>query len=145
MKIAFYKKKLNGLHGVYSSVVRWWDDGPYSHCELVFDNGLSASSSLMDGGVRFKEIDFSNDAWDFLDVPLSVSQETAHLWFLAHEGCKYDLLGNLGFVFRRGLEDQSKWFCSEAVAASLGFSEAWRLSPNGLYQIIKSLNTPNPS
>jgi hypothetical protein len=142
MKIAFYKKKQGGFNGICSSVIRWWDGGIYSHCELVFDNGLSASSSLMDGGVRFKEIDFNDASWDFVEVPSYFSQDNAHLWFLANEGHGYDLLGNLGFVLRRGLEDQDKFFCSEAIAASLGFKEPWRLSPNGLYQIIASLNSP---
>lgn len=31
-------------------------------------------------------------------------------------GCKYDRIGNLGFVLRRRIEDKSKWFCSESQA-----------------------------
>src|SRR3546814_7608950 len=40
--------------GIYSRVTRLVDGGPYSHCELVFSDGLSASASFIDGGVRFK-------------------------------------------------------------------------------------------
>ena len=52
MKAAFYKGTRPGLQGIYSRAVRAIDRGPYSHCELVFSDGLSASASYIDGGVR---------------------------------------------------------------------------------------------
>ena len=48
-QLALYKHTRPGLQGVYSRLVRLVDRGPYSHCELVFSNGLSASSSFIDG------------------------------------------------------------------------------------------------
>ena len=53
MRTAFYKGTRPGWQGIYSRAVRVIDRGPYSHCELVFSDGLSASASYIDGGVRF--------------------------------------------------------------------------------------------
>ena len=56
MKAAFYKATRPGWQGIYSRAVRWIDRGPYSHAELVFSDGLSASASYIDGGVRLKRM-----------------------------------------------------------------------------------------
>lgn len=137
MKIAFYKGTRKGVQGLYSRLTRWVDSGPYSHCELVFNDGLSASASFIDGGVRFKHIDYKEDNWDFVELP-SYLEEQALLWFKEHEGCKYDILGNLRFVLFFIKPSKDKFFCNEAIAESLGFKEAWRLGPNGFASLFKS-------
>ena len=73
MQAAFYKATRPGLQGIYSRAVRWIDRGPYSHCELVVD-GVAYSSSLMDGGVRGKVIQFKPEHWDFIDLPWADAQ-----------------------------------------------------------------------
>lgn len=142
MLIACYKKVPKGLpNKIQAAVTRWWDNGPYSHIELVFSDGTSASASLSDGGVRLKRISYDS-GWDFYNVPDSfATEEFARNWFETHKGLKYDILGNFGFVLRRGVQGKKKWFCSEAVAAALGIDEPWRLTPNGLASIIKSIKT----
>ena len=73
MKLACYKGKRGGTAGFFDAAVRWWTRGPYSHVELVFSDGMSASSSMRDGGVRFKEIEYHPDRWDFIE--LNVDEE----------------------------------------------------------------------
>lgn len=46
MRAAFYRGTRPGLQGIYSRAVRWIDRGPYSHSELVFSDGLSASEGF---------------------------------------------------------------------------------------------------
>ena len=92
MIVAFYTANHKGLPGVYNRLVKWWERGRYSHCEILFSDGQCASSSFMDGGVRFKKIDFAIDKWDFVRVPDSLEAE-ARAWFEQHQGAKYDLLG----------------------------------------------------
>jgi hypothetical protein len=101
------------------------DNGPYSHDELVFSDGMSASASWMDDGVRFKEINFDPALWDFID----------------HEGEPYDLMGNLRFLCGVVREFPCGWFCSEAKAAALGLTEPWRYGPNGLANILRDMWT----
>lgn len=137
MKLAFYKGTRKGLQGLYSRLTRWVDAGPYSHCELIFSDGLSASSSFIDGGVRFKSINYKEDNWDFVELP-DYLEAQAREWFEEHEGDKYDVLGNLRFILFFVQHSKNKHFCNEAISDSLGFKESWRLGPNGFASLFKS-------
>lgn len=144
---AFYKGTHAGVPGIYNRLVRWWTRSPYSHVELVFFDGgpgavsQTASSSYMDGGVRFKWIEFDPDRWDFVDLPGQLA-EPARAWFDAHEGDRYDLLGNVHFIVSAVGDDKRKWFCSEAVAAALGMPDPARFDPGTLYAALSFLNEP---
>jgi hypothetical protein len=138
MNAAFYKGTRPGLHGVYNRAVRLWTRGPYSHCELVFGDGIAASASLMDGGVRMKRIDFDAAKWDFVPLPWADAAR-ARRWFIDRDGMPYDVLGNLRFVVPPLPDAPLRFFCSEAVLAALGFAEAWRFCPNGAHDILKTL------
>ena len=137
MKLAFYKGTRKGLQGLYSRLTRWVDSGIYSHCEIVFSDGLSASSSFIDGGVRFKSIDYKEDNWDFVELP-DYLEAQAREWFEEHEGDKYDVLGNLRFILFFIKPSKNKHFCNEAVSDSLGFKESWRMGPNGFASLFES-------
>jgi hypothetical protein len=141
LRAAFYRGTHAGLPGVYNRVVRWWTRSKYSHVELVFSTGHAASSSYMDGGVRFKMIDFNEDKWDFVDLPAHL-ERAAFGWFLAHRGQKYDLLGNLHFIVAPVADDKRRWFCSESVAAALGLPDPWRYDPGTLASAITLFNQP---
>ena len=137
MKLASYKATRPGLQGIYSRAVRVVDRGPYSHCELIFSDGLSASASYIDKGVRFKKIDYSQhpEHWDIIDLP-GFDEARARSWFEVNEGAPYDLLGNVRFVLPLVPESDIGWFCSEALLAALGFREAWRHGPNGAAAVL---------
>lgn len=136
MKIAFYK----GTGHLFDRLTRFWTQGTFSHCELVFDNGISASSSFRDKGVRFKDIDYTihPERWVVIDLAyLGIdTQEKAFDWFEERQNCKYDVLGLAGFLLRFIPGQKNKYFCSEAIAEALGFKEAWRFCPNSLYVIM---------
>lgn len=133
MRLAFYKGRRGGLAGAFDALVRWWTRGPYSHVELIFSDGLAASASQRDGGVRFKHIDFAPDRWDF--VAVRGDEAAARAWFVQHEGASYDYAGLFGFFWRPGSGAGSRWFCSEAIAAALGCRDPWRFCPNTLAAI----------
>lgn len=140
MKLALYKGTRPGISGIYNRLTRLLDRGIYSHCELVFGNGVSASSSFLDGGVRFKVIEYSQqDNWDFLPLPdvRGVIESSAMTWFKAHEGERYDIWGNLRFATGFAYDSPGKWFCSESVMAALGFSEAYRYGPSGMAALLQ--------
>lgn len=139
LRAAFYKVNHTGIQGIYSRGVRLWTKSPYSHCELIFSNGQAASASYMDGGVRFKDIVFDDDKWDFIDLPPEL-ENAARDWFVKHQGDAYDLLGNIHFVLSIIGDDNSKWFCSEAVAAALGIDKAYRYNPGDLYPILQRIS-----
>lgn len=137
MKLASYKGTRPGTEGLSNRIGRFLDRGPYSHSELVFSDGWSASSSFIDGGVRFKRIGYSTpDAWDFLDLP-NYSELATRAWFIEHLGKPYDIWGNVRFFCGLARDSRDKWFCSESCAAALGWLEPFRYGPNGLYQVLK--------
>lgn len=136
-RAAFYKAHKPGVKGLYNRLIQWWERGQYSHCELVFSDGVAASSSLLDGGVRFKQIVFDPAKWDFINLPAG-KESAARQWFIDHDGDHYDVIGNLRFIFDFLPDDPAKWFCSEAVAAALGSHDPWRYGPNGLHSTLTS-------
>jgi hypothetical protein len=138
MRAAFYKGTRPGIAGLYNRAVRFWCQGPYSHCELVFSDGLAASASYMDGGVRFKAIEFDAAHWDLIDLP-STFEASARAWFESRRGAGYDVLGNLRFVVAPLPDDASRYFCSEALLSALGVPNAWRFCPNGAHDILTTM------
>lgn len=138
LRAAFYRGTRPGLQGVYSRAVRAIDRGPYSHCELVFSDGISASASWMDGGVRFKRIDYDPARWDFLLLPPEL-EGYARDWFEFNAGAPYDLMGNVRFVLPWLADTERGWFCSEALGAALRWREPWRYGPNGAAALVKTI------
>lgn len=132
---AFYKGTRPGYAGIYSRGVRIATKGKYSHCELIFSDGMSASSSFIDKGVRFKNIEYNLDHWDFITLP-SELEDHARQWFVDHKGESYDLLGNIHFLIPVIGDAKIMWTCSESIAAALRMIAPWRYSPNSLHAAL---------
>jgi len=131
MKIALYK----GKQHLFNKAVSWWTRGPYSHVELILDDGISVSSSFRDGGVRYKNINYSNvDNWDFIEIGPEPTWMRDRISGIL--GQKYDWMGLIGFVFRRVGDDRNKKFCSETLMYLLMYLEAWRFDPNTLAAVF---------
>ena len=132
MKIALYK----GREHLFNKAVSWWTRGPYSHVELILDDGISISSSFRDGGVRYKNINYSNvDNWDFIEIgpePVELRDKINTI-----DSQEYDWLGLAGFVIRRIGDDRKKKFCSETVMYLLGYLDPWRFDPNTLAAVFR--------
>lgn len=141
MQIAFYK----GRTRLFNRLVSWYLRGAYSHCELVLGTSggiaICASSSFMDGGVRTKLIELHPDHWDLVEVPGSM--DAAFAWVNAHAEHGYDVPGLLGFVWRRTQDSRRRWFCSEAVAAMLGYADPWRFDPCTLHAAVTHYAGPS--
>ena len=135
MKVAFHK----GGNLIGDKLIKWWDAGIYSHCEVIFDNGLWASASFMDGmKVRGKFISPSEGNWDYLTLPTRYEQPALD-FFRRTEGADYDLLGQARFVIAPLRGRGNKYWCSEWVAEALQLREPWRYGPNGLYNVLSTL------
>jgi hypothetical protein len=137
-RLAFYRGTRPGIPGLYNRLVRARGRGQYSHVEMVFSDGLSASSSFADGGVRFKKIDYSADHWDFVDLPAEL-EHRARRYFEGRVGIGYDIMGNVHLILGFLSHSQNRLFCSEAIMAALGFDEAWRFEPNACYVAVRRL------
>jgi hypothetical protein len=138
MKIAFYK----GPVGFWDDPVHWithWAVciktlSKYSHVELEI-KGICYSSSVRDHGVRGKVIDLNNGKWDIIDIG-DEGQDVASKFFKERIGEKYDWNGIIRFLLPFVKQKRNQYFCSEAVAAALGFKRPEDFSPGKLYEMI---------
>jgi hypothetical protein len=131
-KIALYK----GHGNLFNKLIRFWDQGKYSHCELVFSDGKSASATFRDGRqVREKEIVFDDANWDFINLPAEL-EPAANEFLQQTRGMPYDLVGQSRFMFAPWHGVKKSYWCSEWCAAALGMSEPWRYGPNNLAIVL---------
>lgn len=136
MQAAFYK----GNHRLFNKLTAWWDRGIYTHMELVFSDKTAASSSFIDGGVRFKSIKFDDSRWHFIELPERLFNERyARNWFNDNQGRKYDFSGLIRFGVDALPEDREKFFCSEACLSALNIKDAWRFTPNSAFVLLNSI------
>ena len=105
----------------------------YSHLELVTDNvTTSISASKRDGNiVRQKDIEYTNDRWDFYEVP--------DIWENAETfiGTPYDTLGAILCVTPFAYPSVDQIFCSELMAYCLGWEDAYRFDPHMVVEKLK--------
>jgi hypothetical protein len=147
VKIAFYKGNSNtAWNNFWANAVRWWTNGPYSHAEVITKTDDAGryycySSTIKEHGVRGEWRVLPEAEWDFVDVDYDPDRVISWFEERIKQGFGYDLAGLLGFVFRRDDYSKDKYFCSEAVAASIGIREAWRYDPNALRPIIDLIST----
>ena len=122
-----------------SRAIQWWTNSIYSHCELVV-NGVSYSSSAMDGGVRGKVIAMDSDKWDFIELPL-VTAESVIDYFKLTDDYKYGWGGLItSQLFNLNRTDKEATFCSQWCAAAIGLPNAASYSPASLAELVLYIN-----
>lgn len=144
MKIAFYRAR----HG--SVIDRLIDclteRRGFSHCELVFSDGVFFSSSGEDGGCRFKRIDPDPRHWEIYDFDISIEAEErlrAECQLLVLNHVKYDWMGVLRFVLPIPKWSTRRLFCSECLVFCLkkigmfGRIDRVKVSPSDLFYIME--------
>ena len=145
--LALYKGRRDGAWyrpGVAAArlsdwIIRTLTGSPYSHCELAVPCAGGQydcySSSIRDGGVRFKTMPLPPEKWDL--IPVDASPEQVHEALAATFGAKYDWLGATG-VIARWRHDRYKWFCSEWCAMALGLANPERFCPGSLAAYLQT-------
>jgi hypothetical protein len=101
-------------------------------------------------GVGFNLKQFSVSEWDIVDYRKTaqisaegvehITPQDVFNWFYKHSKSGYDYWGLFGFIVRRIGGNKKRWFCSEAVAAALGFPEPHRFTPSILASIFLRQN-----
>ena len=145
--LALYKGRRDGAWyrpGVAAARLSDWisrslTGSPYSQCELggpCADGQYDCySSSIRDGGVRFKTMPLPPEKWDL--IPVDASPEQVHEALAATFGAKYDWAGATG-VIARWRHDKRKWFCSEWCAWTLGLANPERFCPGSLAAYLQT-------
>lgn len=142
MKIPFYKAWIAG--DWTDKVVAAWTFGPYSHCELMFSDGMCFSASWRDDAVRFKKIHLIPNRWDIVELPTTEEQERQiREWCegQVNENGNYDWWGIVQFVIPFIRQKNEDWYCSEVCIAGLKSQGVVNYSnynsPNHFYRLLK--------
>ncbi|WP_244264487.1 hypothetical protein [Kingella kingae] len=116
-----------------SPIVRLATPAKYSHCEIAIakENGVYScySSSIRDGGVRYKLMTLPSKKWDLIALP-NLSLQRVQDFYDQTKGAKYDWAGCLGIALPALRQNVKKWFCSEWCAAVLDLKQPARFSRN---------------
>jgi hypothetical protein len=118
VKVAFQKRD----DSFFAGLIRWWTRSPYSHCELLFDDGQMFSSHIAQNGTRFwTPGTLSANEWDIYLLPTTLEEDIQIRAFcMAELNCRYDKFGIIfSQVIRMQREHPDKWFCSEVCTAAL--------------------------
>lgn len=148
MKLAFYKDKKRFLDKLISwwtrpNIWKFWEMGPYSHVEILFENNLCFSVSPRESRCRWKyitDIETSGkwDLYQITDDQNTISQ--VKLSCSVEEGKSYDWIC-IFFNFILPFDEQvrDKWICSELAAKKVfHLRKAYKYDPNKLFfKIVK--------
>lgn len=141
MHIASYIGTRPGVQGLFNRAVRAGLRIPYSHNELVFSDGLSASCSFIDKGLRFKRINFDDGKWVLHEVdPRRFSEQQAREWFEREaalppgERIRYSipLLFTYPFPYLPIKPGEREEVCCTAIARALGIEQHRKYDPHEL-------------
>lgn len=127
VQLALYK----GEGQIGNAFIRWWTSSVYSHCELVVD-GVCYSSSVMDKGVRAKNIDLYDGKWDIIELPwVSPLAVLDHFQRTQDDAYGWPSLIGSQLVNRNHATDHAS-FCSEWCAKAMGLPCPSIFSPASL-------------
>ena len=152
MLVAFHKQHRKGWVGIIDALNRWWTKGPYTHTELVFSDGMWYSSTVQEGGCRFRRMPLDNDKWDFIEVPATYVEEmNCREWCgnrCTYQGRQrgYDFLGvALSVILPMDIQDKVRDFCNETVDKALQWigklkpHKANGMNPNTFFKYLIGL------
>ena len=123
VSIVFYK----GSGTLAEKLVRLWTKSPFSHCEFGRSDGLYHSNDRFRFISRTHTLDINTTDWEVckIELPSEIVDRVEHRQ-LRKNGTSYDWIGIVfSQVFRVGLHDKKRWFCSKSNADDLAY--AYRL------------------
>ena len=137
VKVLLYKATASTAT-LSDKVIAWWTNSKYSHCEIVVDGtNIAVHPDSIEATEYVSGMDYEFDA---VDLQLQVTEEQYdNFWEYVSTnilGKKYDWLGiGVSQVVKVGVQDDSKWTCSEATSKMLqvlGDSRFWSIHPGDM-------------
>lgn len=115
MKLAFYQARGTWV----DRVIRWRTNGPYSHVELVFSDGVSFSAKPREG-VRFTSlIQWIAGDWFFVEIPAAYNEPLVRRWAERQLGKRYGYWELARFLFPFLPVLAGEKFCSQVCLNAL--------------------------
>ena len=142
--LAFYRGRHSGRIGPW--LLAWWQRCDWSHVAVLWqidaERGMAlVSEATLAHGVQTHWRPWAPWMWDLWELA-GISDEPVRLWWRQQEGSAYDWRGLLGFIIRRIKGRSRAYWCSEAVAASIGLHDAWRYDVALMASVAKHIGKP---
>jgi len=140
MRIGFY---LANKGNVYDKLISAYTNSEFSHTELIFGDDITFSSSPIDKGTRFSNINkFDLSCWIIFELDitkLNLTETYIKAEAKKLNNYKYDWVGIFFSQFLKlNIENNQKWWCSEVVAYLLGLKNK-NVSPSELFlELLKN-------
>lgn len=120
-----------------SPIIGWFGDGYYTHIDVLTPQGMlrGARSDVIQGiPAGYQDRPQNYEEWvrcTRFTLPVRATQYSAYWDFSDAQLHKpYDSFGLLKtFLLERNWRDDSKWWCSEEVAANGEFARLWQVDP----------------
>lgn len=128
-KMSFHK----GPCSLFGKLIRWFEGGPYNHCELHFSDDWGGSA-LGTKGVYIRKRLWSKNDWDEYELPAHL-EPAARKFIEERVGKSYDWRGILSFLLTFLPISKDKWYCSRLCPAAIGME--FTGGPNALAAEIK--------
>lgn len=125
-------------HTLGSYLIRLLTGSQWSHCGVV--DGPYIIDSMQGFGVRRRSLRSFLDAFPEHELVTIPGEHLGAMQFYREQvGKPYDGEALWGFLMPwRDWQDDSKWFCSELIAAGRqGWSDSSRFTPGALYDLLK--------
>ncbi len=142
--VIFYKglKKENPSSLIPDHIICALTGGRFSHVELVLyktkdDLYLCFSSSHRDRGLRFKEIDIHSGSWVFIEPENLPTLAAIGDFYSRYKNARYDYIGLVSTVYpMANFNITNRLFCSELVSEVFNIKHPYKVSPQGLYDLL---------
>ena len=150
--ISFQKKlyKVNWFEKLYIKAIKLWTKSKYFHTEIIFSNKRISAYTNTGVNVYYFENNFDFKHFDYYEINVlePTSYQEMLIWNYINEQIEtgYDWNGIFfSQIFRLGINNPNKWFCSEIVVKILQlflFEPVLdclpnKVSPAKLYKLIK--------
>ncbi len=137
IRIAFFK---GDQHEWHHRFIRWWTRSPYSHAEIVLDDGetwVSISPFLFTRVAARVRTHVPPDEWDYLEFAVTTDELRALKDFISETtGDGYDWTGMLlSQVLPFIVKGKGKWYCSSWIAHALSHAGIVRWKRLGIYEL----------
>lgn len=119
--------------GLITEAIKLETWSPFSHCELITQDGMGAFGARSSGGVQIRQLDyevFTKEERYWVEVDDALGAE-AWNWARTQIGKPYDYTAILGILTHQDWRAEDSWICSELVARFLELAGAPLLRSNG--------------
>lgn len=120
VSLLFYK----GRGTLAEKIIRLWTKSPFSHSEFLRSDGFCHSNDRFRFVSRIEILEIDPADWERVDITLPHEiVDRIERRQLRKNGTSYDWIGILfSQVFRLGIHDKRRWFCSKSNADDLMYA-----------------------